>query len=275
VLRSTLTKYGRVTEGQSDDGLLACDVSITMADHRVAGLTIRLDATPTPAAERIRHFLLTVPKPHGLSLVRPRYENTQSVADCVHELDFADSSAIAVEAGAPSNLANDDFCKIGGAALDAVLVTVTSGRLVHRSFPSNTVAARPDICEMVAPDTLALVPTLRSAHLEESPGGVQCIWRNGLTELVWTLYAEPGTLERPIAPYQKRVDIAGRPSLVSNLPGTRCDVITVGNSLGVVDLHGKPTREDPVVSIYAGLDDTTRCQVARKVAARIWSQLPS
>lgn len=156
-----------------------------------------------------------------------------------------------------------------------MLTSVASGRVGHRSFPSNTVAARPDACRMVTPDTLALVPTLASARLDESPGGSQCTWRNGDTELVWALGAVTRPLPAPRPPDEQRVDIAGHASLLSNLSGTRCDVTTLGNSLGVSDLHGTPTRELPAVALYAGVDDTTRCQLARKVAARIWSQLPT
>jgi hypothetical protein len=271
---STLAKFGRVAEGQSDGELLACDMSVTMADHGVAGVTIRLDATPTSATDRTIHFLVADHEPRGLSMLHPRYENTQTVEDCVHQLDFADGSAIGVEAGPVSNLATDDFCRIGRAALDAVLATVISGRLGHRSFPAGTVAARGDICAMVSPDTVALVPTLRSARLDQAPGGAQCTWRNGYTALQWSLNALPGISTQPIAPYEQRVDIAGRPSLVTNYPTVQCRILTAGHALGVTDLHGKQTREVFAVSIFAPLDDTTRCQIARQVAARVWSRLP-
>jgi hypothetical protein len=271
---STLARFGRVAEGQSDGGLLACDMSVTMADHGVAGVTIRLDAMPTSATDRTIHFLVADHQPHGLSLLHPRYENTQNVEDCVHQLDFADGSVIGVEAGPVSNLANDDFCEIGRAALDAVLATVISGRLSHRSFPSDTLAAGGDICAMISPDTLALVPTLRAAPLDQSPGGAGCTWRNGDTALQWSLNALPGISTQPVAPYEKRVQIASRPSLVTNFPTVQCRVLTAGHALGVTDLHGKQTREVFAVSVYAPLDDTTRCQIARQVAARVWSRLP-
>jgi hypothetical protein len=179
-----------------------------------------------------------------------------------------------VEAGPVSNLANDDFCKIGRAALDAVRATVISGRLSHRTFPSDTLAARGDICAMISPDTLALVPTLRSARLDQSPGGAGCTWRNGYTSLQWSLNALPGISTRPVAPYEKRVEIAGRPSMVTNFSTFQCRVVTAGHALGVTDLHGEQTREVFAVSIFGPLDDTTRCEIARKVAARVWSQLP-
>jgi hypothetical protein len=274
VPRSALGRFGRVAEGQSDSGLLACDVSVTMADHGVAGVTVRLDATPTSATDRTIHFLVADHEPGGLRLLHPRYENTQNVEDCVHQLDFADGSAICVEAAPVSNLANDDFCKIGRAALDAVLATVISGRLSHRSFPSDTVAARGDICALISPDMLALVPTLRSARLDQSPGGASCTWRNGYTSLQWSLNALPGISTQPIAPYEQRVQIAGRPSLVTNIPTVQCRVLTAGHALGITDLHGKQTREVFAVSIYAPVDDMTGCQIARKVAARVWSRLP-
>jgi hypothetical protein len=42
---STLARSGRVAQGQSDSGLLACDMSVTMADHGVAGVYATLDDT--------------------------------------------------------------------------------------------------------------------------------------------------------------------------------------------------------------------------------------
>jgi hypothetical protein len=171
-----------------------------------------------------------------------------------------------------SNLANDDFCAIGRAALDAVLATVISGRLSHRSFHVRH-GCRPrgrlrnDQPGHARPRAVAALSTA---------GPIAGWCRVHLAQRLHrtAVVPETGFSTQPVAPYEKRVEIAGRPSMVTNFPTVQCRVVTVGHALGVTDLHGKQTREVFAVSVYAPLDDTTRCQIARKVAARAWSRLP-
>lgn len=272
---STLQKFGRVTEGQSVNGLLACDVSITMADHGEAALTIRLDEPRVTQSDMTMHDLVTESESLGLSVVHPRYENTRDSQACIHQLNFADRSAIGVDAFAPSNLATDDFCLIGKAALAAVVSAVRRGHLKHRTFPANTLAARPDICGMVTPDIRGLVPSLRSATLDESPGGVRCVWKNGEFSLMWSIYATPraGMSYEP-RPYLDRAQIAGRETVLTRLIPGRCDATTSGHALGVTDVEGNADWEVAALTIFGPTDPDSLCVIGRNVAAMLWPTLP-
>jgi hypothetical protein len=279
VPQEALTRFGRVLRGQSPEGLLACEIDIMMADHGEAGVRIRIDATPTSATDIQVHDLVVDAKPGGLRIVHSRYENTREAEQCVHELDFADGSAIGVVAFAPSNLANDDFCMIGKAALAAVLNTVTSGHMQHRTWPPGTLASRPDLCGMVTRDALALVPGMGLADHQESPGGVECTWKvSDVISLSWSVIAAPIDAEPasggPPRPYEDRVKIAGRPTTIINLYFRRCSAMTPGKPLGVKGLDGAPYREVALVYVSAPLATKQLCEITRKVAAKIWPQLP-
>ena len=172
-----LRTFGRLDYGRSEEGLLACDIRITMADGGVAMLTVRLDAQPVTAAEIRLHDLVAEPQRDGITRIRPRYENTRDIEQCVHQLQLADGTAVAVEAGAPSNLATDDFCIIGKAGLAAALTTVLHGSFTRHGFRAGTLASTPDFCGLVPADAPGLVPPLAAAKLEARAGGIDCIWK--------------------------------------------------------------------------------------------------
>ena len=273
---AVLQKFGRVTEGQSGEGLLRCEVSILMADGGEAGLGIQIDTKAMAAKDIKLHDLVVEERPAGLRIVRSRYENVRNVEQCVHELDFADQTAIDVGAYAPSNLASDDFCMIGKAALAAVVATVTSGNIRHRTWPAGTLAGRPDLCGMVTRDVRALVPALATAKLEKSPSGIDCTWRMGdLAGLRWTVGV---TTMKPIAgaprPYEKHAQIAGRRTTLIDLYPGSCTATTPGCPLGVAMIGGAPLREQAEITVSAPSAPTDLCDMAGKVAARMWPKLP-
>jgi hypothetical protein len=182
--------FGRVQRGQSAYGLPACDMSITSADHGETGMRIQIDAMPTSSRDIQLHDLVIDQKPGGLRIVRPRFENTRDVEGCVHEVDFADGSAISVLAVDPSNLAADVFCMIGKATLAAVVATLLSGHVPRRRWLAGTLASRPDLCGMVPPDVRALVPGLGSAGLQALPDGARCVWTaDTRVSLTWEIGA--------------------------------------------------------------------------------------
>jgi hypothetical protein len=276
---SVLTRFGRVQRGQSGEGgLLACDIYITSAGHGETGVRKQIDATPTSTRDIQLHDLVVEQIPGGLRTVRPRFENTQDAEGCVHEVDFADGSAVSVVAFEPSNLAADVFCMIGKATLAAVVATLRNGHIQRRHWPAGTLASRPDLCGMVPPKVRALVPGLGSAGLLASPGGATCIWNaNNRVSLTWGIGAVPIGLASSAnvpSPYEQHVKIAGRRTTLDSVVPGRCTAMTLGKPLDVVGFDGKPYQEQAIVVVYADRSPTDLCASTRNVATRIWPKLP-
>lgn len=276
---TVLTRFGRLQRGQSGEGgLLVCDIYITSADHGETGVRIQIDATPTSTRDIQLHDLVVEQKPGGLRTVRPRFENTQDVEGCVHEVDFTDGSAVSVVAFEPSNLAADVFCMIGKATLAAVVATLLNGHIQRRHWPAGTLASRPDLCGMVPADVRALVAGLGSAGLQASPGAARCVWNaDNRVSLTWEVAAAPINVRSSTAvppPYEEHVVIAGRRTTLDSVVPGRCTAMTLGKPLGVVGFDGRPYQEEAVVSVYADRSPTDLCASTRNVASRIWPQLP-
>ncbi len=270
-----LRTFGRVDYGRSEEGLLACDLRITMADGGVAMLTVRLDAQPVTAAEIRLHDLVAEPQRGGITRIRPRYENTRDVEQCVHQLQLADGTAVAVEAGAPSNIATDDFCMIGKAGLAAALTTVLQGGFTRHGFRAGTLASTPDFCGLVPADAPGLVPPLAAAKLEARAGGIDCIWKGTDVYVEWTVaaIAPADALTTGRTPGVDLVTIDGRRTAIAGRPG-RCIATTLGKPLGMTGLGRRPLNEQAAIVVGGPFPSNSLCDFARAVAAKVWRRIP-
>ncbi|MEJ3652562.1 hypothetical protein WEH80_06225 [Actinomycetes bacterium KLBMP 9759] len=248
-----------------DFGIVAgCDAQVRVGGSGLVGVRLALE---TPTVAQVGGEPTTV----GDLTVRRRV--SVFAGSCSHQIITADGSRVEVTADGPPS--GGSVCPMADVVVDGAVEVLSSGGVGRRdvSGPPNSLLDK-DICALVEPADLAVVPGVDPNRREVGYGGWSC--RFGLT---------PGQQTAPFA------------QLWTEFLGTRgvTDVITVAGrvvgtypaqtgaacSLSVqqrVFVGSTGNRRTEALSVYVwggrGADHAAACQSAQRLVERLVPKLP-
>jgi hypothetical protein len=208
----------------------------------------------------------------GLKVVD--YESESSY--CSQLLVFPDGLTMTVSA-TPYRGEEAKLCDLVTAGMNKAVKVIEDGRVNHRAYPFNSLAAI-DPCVIVPGDATAAVPNLGTVSPKSYPAKHNCLWAsadavNGPRLRVMFI---AGTPPKAAGEGSSETLVAGRPTVLSQSSTAGTNVYCFAEA-GHVPLVNQPGLVEKVfVSVRLPKDQAgSVCKAAADVAGVLWPRLPA